>query len=396
MPINYDALEVRSDGWIKLFYLLLFIYVMSVPTSGVLGWMGYPMGYHLFKVSFVSLFIFFSIFVMLRGGGNSYWVLAIVISCSSSFFMSMLSFSDINIHFYLSHLYFYFVAAFGLAAGGVFYTRYGVYVLSSDKFYKRTSRLLLLFFIIYYCLYFYGAIPYWGLSSVVPLLLPFFLVNKQHTYVFCLLLVVILSGKRSILLITLMQFLLYYLLFGSVKWLKLFMPAVLIFALFTLWLLYPDFFIRFQGIVASDLSFGERVALLSSGRTDEILIFWNYFSNNPHTLIFGDGLGANLIVEYFNGTVRTLHYSHFSPFGLLLLGGIPLAIICYFPIFFMITKLLYRSHRSKGKHFFWGFLVLFYLAVVSLIGPAMFNDIIFWFYLGFIYKITNTNEKEYE
>ena len=396
MSIRYDVYEVKRDWWIKLFYLLLFFYVLSVPISGVLGWMGYPMGYHLFKVSFISLFIFFSIFVTLRGGGNPYWVLAIIISCLSSLFISTLSFPDVNIHFFFSHLYFYLVAAIGVAAGGGVYSRYGVCFLSSDKFYKRISRLLLLFFIIYYCLYLYGAIPYWGLSSVVPLLLPFFLVNKQHSYVFCLLMVVVLSGKRSILLIILMQFLLYYLFFSDVKWLKLFMPTVLISALSALWLVYPDFFIRFQGFVESDISFGDRVALLSSGRTDEILIFWNYFSNNPHTLMFGDGFGANLIVEYFNGTVRTLHYSHFSPFGLLLLGGIPLAIICYLPILFMITKLLYRSYRSKAKHFFWGFLVLFYLAIVSLMGPAMFNDIIFWFYLGFIYKITNTDEKEYE
>ena len=372
--------SIKDNAWLALFYLLLFIYVLSVPVSGVVGWLGYPIGYHLFKFSFVLNFIFLLLFFAAKGSGNSYWFLMFLVSAVLSLVVSIYS-GNLELSFFMSHVYFYMIASIGVAAGGRFYTYYGLKFIEADFFYKSAIGVLFIFFVFYYMLYVYGYIPYWGLSSVLPLLLPYFLINKRYFLIFLTLIIVVLSGKRSILLITLVQFFLYYLFFGNVRWVRVFMPISLLVLIVSLWFMYPNLFVRFGVFFDSDIGMSERVALMSSGRSDEILIFWDYFSNNHKTLVFGDGLGANLSVEYFNGNVKVLHYSHFSPFGLLLVGGIPLLITCYGPMVLLGVRLAYRSIIKKEKHIIWAALILLYFIVVSLLGPAMFNDIICFSFL---------------
>ncbi|MEC9040534.1 MAG: hypothetical protein VX787_13525 [Pseudomonadota bacterium] len=359
------------------------VYLFSVPISGYLGWLGYSFGYHVFKISFFLNILLFAYFIF----KSSLSCLSLI---SVVFFFLLLSMADSIVNLedilfgpFFSHLLFFVVIVVGLGSASATYKTLWRDVSQFDSYFKANIWFLFLFFVFYFYSFRSGLIPYWGMSSALPLVLPFFLLRKSWFYVLLTLLVCVLSGKRSIIIIAIIQLLFFYFFMLKAPFLKRSgMIIVFLILCFGLTLAFPDIFARFKGFSfdGGPLDY----SALTSGRFDEMVVFFEKFSGDMLGAVLGFGLGANVLVDYSFGSSRTLHYSHFSPFGIILVGGFLFAVFIY--LTFIVNLYLAFRLFLKTRSDLLAYLVLcgIYFFITSLSGPALFNDVLFWLVLGLL------------
>ena len=363
--------------------LLGTVYLLSVPVSGYFGWLGYSFSYHFFKFSFFLNILLLAYFA------SKYSLSCLSLSAVVFFFLvlstvgSIVNVEGVLLGPFFSHLLFFVVIFVGLGSASATYKILRRDVRKFDNYFKINIWLLFLFFVFYFYSFRSGMIPYWGMSSALPLILPFFLLRRNWFYVFLTVLVCLLSGKRSIIIISIIQLLFFYFFMLKTPFFKKSVIAItsLIFC-FVLTLMFPEMFVRFEGFSVD----GGTVdySALTSGRFDEVLVFFEKFSGDMVGAVLGFGLGANVIVDYSFGSSRVLHYSHFSPFGIALVGGFLFSIFIYLTF----TVNLYLAFRLflKTRSYLLAYLVLcgIYYFITSLSGPALFNDVLFWLVLGLL------------
>lgn len=358
-------------------------YLFSVPVSGYLGWLGYGVGYHFFKISFFLNFLFLSIFILRFPLSNFRLILSVFIFLCLSIVGSIIYNEYLSVGPFFAHLFLFLVIIIGFGSPSGVYMVLGRPEIKFDRYFKFNAWLLFLFFVFYFLSFKLGIIPYWGLSSVLPLVLPFFLVRDNRFYILLTLAACLLSGKRSIILICVLQIIFYYsvMLKGSIVK-KIYLLSLVLVLLTIVVAFFPSMFVRFGALFANDGPID--YSAITSGRFDEIVIFYEKFSSDWLGSLFGFGLGSSVNVDYAFGSSRALHYSHFSPFGIMLIGGIFLAVFVYsiFLINLILALKLYFRSRSKLL----GYLILCgcYLLVMSFSGPALFNDVVFWLIFGFL------------
>ena len=357
--------------------------MFSVPVSGYLGWLGYSFSYHFFKLSFFLNILLLAYFA------SKYSLSCLSLSAVVFFFLvlstvgSIVNVEGILLGPFFSHLLFFAVIFVGLGSASATYKTLWRESSQFDFYFKANIWFLFVFFVFYFYSFRSGLIPYWGMSSALPLILPFFLLKKNWFYILLTLVVCLLSGKRSIIIISVLQLLFFYFFMLRAAFLKkcglIIVSLVLCFGLA---LAFPDMFVRFQA--SSSDGGGIDYSALTSGRVDEMVIFFEKFSGDIVGALLGFGLGANVLVDYSFGSSRILHYSHFSPLGIMLVGGLLFAVFIYFT-FMVNLYLAFRLFLRTGSNLV-AYLVLcgIYLFITSLSGPALFNDVLFWLVLGLL------------
>lgn len=267
------------------------VYLFSVPVSGYFGWLGYSFSYHFFKFPFFLNILLLAYFVSKHSLSCLSLISVVFLFLLLSMVGSIANVEGILLGPFFSHLLFFVVIFVGLGSASATYKILRRDIRQFDIYFKINIWLLFLFFVLYFYSFRLGLIPYWGMSSALPLILPFFLLRRSWFYVFLTLLVCLLSGKRSIILILIIQLLFFYFFMLRAPFFK--KSVIVIASLFFflgLALVFPDMFVRFEGFSLD----GGTVdySALTSGRFDEVVVFFEKFSGDMVGAVFGFGLGA--------------------------------------------------------------------------------------------------------
>lgn len=245
---------------------------------------------------------------------------------------------------------------------------------------------------------FNGGSVYFGLQPTIAFIsLAYGLSNKNHIYTILSIIAIILSGKRggmlALAIIVIVHFVILAMQGKLTKILKALAFLLFLIFLTTQFNLIPENILNRINWIYEIFS-GEVVDLnrASAGRVDEIESFLSKISNNTHAWIFGYGLGATIdIGETSDSTI------HFSPFGLILIMGLPLTIILYLfisgLIIFSIKKIINLRNKNLSK--------LLHITILLLAGEIAFSMTAFtilqsytlWFCISLIIIILTYSKK---
>ncbi len=243
-----------------------------------------------------------------------------------------------------------------------------------------------LLLIIYYVFYKIEIINYFGVSSN---LFTFFAFTLARGDVFGSVLAVIFtffSGKRTVLLAICIT-LVFYLYFIRKKDLpyakvrqhvKLYKASILIFiVLLSILAAKLGMLDRFISIINVDFSNPDSLYVATSGRSFEAEHLFASISKNPLLWWTGGGFGVYFTMPIGLHETETfnLHYSHFSPFYIVMVYGIPLAVIYYG----ILVSYLFRARKFVHNPFV---LLAFTGFALSFAGCNLLVDINFWCCFG--------------
>lgn len=232
--------------------------------------------------------------------------------------------------------------------------------------------------LVYSFLYFQGRIEYFGLGVNLHYIYPFFLTGKVAP-VAGFLLLILMSGKRSVLLNFLFQTVLYNV--GNIKANTLksvFFLVVLcssIFAVYTKTTLLD----RFSWLFDGSFDFDDPYFLLVSGggRFEELFGILDYFNNFTYEIFFGSPPGAFYTWSMdWSGYDATKNYAHVTIFGYIFRYGIVFAVLFYFYLF----RILFLHLGSRNP------LYIVFGGVVSssFFGANLIIDPTSWLFIGFL------------
>lgn len=245
------------------------------------------------------------------------------------------------------------------------------------KFLPVLGVFLLVSGVIYFYLYKIGNLSYFGASSLFILPLIWALLEKKKFLVLLFLIGIIISGKRSDLLSSIL--LLFIFLYRQNP--KVFIVILLPLGMFFLTLLVETgIFSRFVEIYnAVDFSQLDLVRIneATSNRLNDILGAISSINESPFYWVFGQGFGVTYEYNALS-SMHTVHYTHFSPISYILLGGLVLLI----PIVVKFSYLFYFSVINYKSFFN---LLFIYLCFLSLVGGAIFfTNPFFWIVVGIV------------
>lgn len=235
--------------------------------------------------------------------------------------------------------------------------------------------------IIYSLFYFSGMISYFGLGANLHYIYPFFLATHKGSSVILFILIVLISGKRAVLLNYLSQTIVYY--FSELRSRPILAIAMLtsLGVGLTIVLNYTSLLDRFSWFLNNEIDFSDAYLMYVSfgGRFEELQGIYEYFMIHPNQLIFGSPPGAFYIWEITEGAeyyAATKNYSHISIFGLIFRYGILFGIGLYGIFTFMIKK--YLAPKDP--------LYLVFLGIVtsSLFGANLIVDPTSWLFVGLL------------
>lgn len=197
------------------------------------------------------------------------------------------------------------------------------------------------------------------------------------------LLFIIISGKRSSLVITLFGMLVYLndlrrsqvldkklikLLAKMFASISIFMGGIS----YYLWN-YTRFLNRFKLVFEFDFSDAHAMYVATGGRSEEIFNIIEFLNENPFRYIFGSGFGVK--VEIMENFYR--HYSHFSPLAYTLIFGLIFAVLIYSRLINQIIK------KSDMDNLVYPFKIMFSaLFMQTFFGAIIMNDIVLWTFFG--------------
>ncbi len=231
--------------------------------------------------------------------------------------------------------------------------------------------------VVYSILYFVGKIEYFGLGVNLHYIYPWFLTGKIMP-VFAFLALILISGKRSVLINYLVQTLAYYLPYFKGRPVK---KISFIFAFFlSLYLVYTQTTLldRFSWLFDGAFDFDDPYFLLVSGggRFEELFGILDYFSAYSYDIIFGSPPGSFYIWAMdWSGYDASKNYSHITFFGYIFRYGAIFSILLY--LFFF--RLMWREIGSTEPLF----LVAVGVVSSSFFGANLIIDPTSWLFIGF-------------
>lgn len=245
--------------------------------------------------------------------------------------------------------------------------------------------------------------PGYGTQSAGYLTLYYATFGKP-IFFFASFILVILQGKRSILVSILCALVILKLLKqGLSAGLALFISILATSLLFIVFLFSLELFQlnevpgldRIKYINPFSQSFN--IALGSSGRFDEITSAFSTFASNDFHWIYGTGLGFQYewTVTYGSFYSEIKGYLHNTPLLFIILGGIPLFLIVYgmfIHIFIKTNSLMgfLKSKKNKDSLQFLSISFLFFL-ISGLFSLNSLSDPVGWIFLGACLGAKKTN-----
>lgn len=247
--------------------------------------------------------------------------------------------------------------------------------------------------LIYAFLYFSGFLYYFGLGVNFHYFAPFFF--HRYSYVFGMVVLMLLTGKRAVLLNFLIQFGCF---FGGqmrrspVKVLLIFVLAALGLTLASgsLSILLRRFILMYEVLGTADFSNGllgladsYAAIVLFGGRLEEIVGVVQYFADHPGQIWFGSPPGANYIwrVE-ISDAVTQKSYAHFTWLGYVFRYGlVPTLLLIGFLTYFAIT-------RADTKNPLW--LVFVGSLTSATFGANLFYSPVSWVFIALFVRYGST------
>jgi len=368
--------------YFKSFLYLIFLDVILMPLGSILGQSGLGnIFFHFFKIPFIGLFIVTILFHFKFKVRLNYISILFLVFGFISFFVGLFT-NDIGKPFF-THVYGFLLPVLGMSLGSYFYQ----YSDSKDiflfhKVFKWSFIGLAFLTIIYFLLYLAGVITYFGMATRWPYFAAYALSNNKMLMFLVCVLLVIMTGKRSMVAQYIVFFTLF--LFQNKKRYSFALSrkakfALLILVTFGIFIgLKEDIFFRFQPLFDVVLQDKYSLYIATSGRSAEVFGVLDHLNSDNIMWLFGGGFGETF--QYVGGLGKetytlTNHYSHFSPlYFVLVYGGI-------FTVLFYLA-LVY----TFGKNFHKGIDIFYLLAiggfVSSFMSSIMLIDLQFWFYLG--------------
>jgi hypothetical protein len=240
---------------------------------------------------------------------------------------------------------------------------------------NRSAVVALLITVFYLAIYSSLAISdylYFGPSTGVMLVLfPWFVMRKNMKLALLCFAVVIVGGKRAVMVALFFEIFLLSWFFGREFWRQFFScvfkmaPLILIILFASLFFLsdysyqrFADFWDLSSGrILGSFEGFIDDPNKISSGRFAEIDESLNIFLNTPFSIFFGFGFGWS-----FYWIEEPLHFLHFSPINFLFQYG--LIIFIFLTVVFLIQIYLLFNYFKKSKNVMFGILFVIFLGQI--------------------------------
>lgn len=127
----------------------------------------------------------------------------------------------------------------------------------------------------------------------------------------------------------------------------------------------------------------------TGGRDVEIEHIVQYINTNKIMWLTGIGFGGQVWV----GNVYR-HYSHFTPLGYIMTGGVMFSFIIYGKLIWLVITNFSKGIRKELKNIDIPFvMLLLFVVATSLLGPNLFSNAIYWFFIGI--NVAIAKEKQY-
>jgi hypothetical protein len=240
----------------------------------------------------------------------------------------------------------------------------------------------------YSILYFAEVISYFGLGINLHYVYPFFLASQKIWMPGLFLFIILISGKRSVLINFIIQTLVY--LFSNL-YKKPFFSIIMISGLFlSLLLIYQntELLERFNWFFNGNLDFEDSYAVYASfsGRYEEILGILKYFRDHPLQIFFGSPPGAYYLYDT-ESYVVSKNYSHITFAGFVFRYGV----ICAITIYLIFLWIILKRWSPKSPLY----LVFIGILSSSFFGANLIIDPISWLFIGLLLnsKISTLNNK---
>lgn len=211
----------------------------------------------------------------------------------------------------------------------------------------------------------------------------FFLANKKYKLSIFTLIGVILSNKRSSLLIIGIGIIAYLWQISRGRITKKIRNIIIIIsAIIALVIVYnyTHYLNRFDVLLKIDFSDLNSIHIATSYRTLEMEYVIRYLFDDPINFIFGGGFGS----EIFNG-FKYVSYIHFSPLNYSFIGGVPFALLMY--SFFTLDSI--KSLRVNNKILQWINISWIFYFILTFTAATVSTHILTWFILGAL-KFSNS------
>lgn len=382
--------------YFKLYFLLFFISSLSIYYDFFYYINNFDIVF-LFKIPLLGLFLIALVFHSLK--------LKIYLSTESLLLLFFGMFSlcyglFINQNFnsaLITHIYTMVMPIVSISLGEYFSKNFNddakkfICNIFDALFYLTVIALLMY----YYFHYVTGTFGYYGFGTPMPIIAAFLLSQKKYLKFSIGLVLVVLSGKRSTLITTLLvlvfhlysQFSFSFLIrsFFRPKRIILFFLIIAVTVAGFQYAKNKSYFKRFETTLNYDLKDQDRMFLASGGRWTELICIAKYFGNDKVKWILGEGMGGQYpcYSSFGSRNMELMHYAHFSPISYLFVYGLLFTILLYLSFF---RNIFVSLIKFPSNYFFLAFIALF---SASFFGSTLFIDPMSWFYLGILKYLLN-------
>lgn len=314
---------------------------------------------------------------------NKFFVLLlffIALSILKSLFFFM---DSAFVSFYFFSTYFYTLAIIFFAmlfASRFNYDDFGMVVRYFTFFARFYLIFAIIFILLYSFLYFSGLINYFGMGANLHYVIPFFIKNGFGLFL-VLLSVVLLSGKRAVLINFLFQYLFYFFYrYRNNSYIFYFFAIAFFSVLYTLWS-HTELLNRFKAIF--DVDFEDSYSLIAAfgGRFEEVIGVVDYFFHNPLSVILGSPPGDFYMYIATSGDYQyndPKNFSHVGPVAFLFRYGVIFTVLLYASFVYLMIKFY--------NPYFPFYLVFVGIVFSSFFGANLFSDPISWVFISFFIK----------
>jgi hypothetical protein len=230
------------------------------------------------------------------------------------------------------------------------------------------------------------------LSIFPPLELPFshYLINRNFIFLILSFLVMILYGKRAILVGSFMTFILYIVFINRKNFLKYVLLSMVLIVLLTQVLsFYSDNFAVKRLMYTFELFNSDefdKVDKISAGRTDEIETIVKLME--PIDYVIGKGAGFKYYMIN-KGEIEEAANAHFSPLGFLSKYGVFFTILIYV---FLIRIMFFKNAKHlNNKNLLTALCVSIFIFIESFFAYTTFVVPIYPVFLGAVLSYKNKN-----
>lgn len=234
--------------------------------------------------------------------------------------------------------------------------------------------------VVYFILYMQGSIVYFGMGSNLHYIFPFFLAKGVAVPAIAFLVIILISGKRSVLINFLAQCATVYFpyLWRNPIFLALGLGAIVLLSNYLI--THTELLNRLTMFLEKDITNPDDLAILLSGRFEEFLGVYEYFNEHPSHIFLGAPPGSFYHwVMPLSDYEATKNYSHLTPLGYLFRYGLLFCVLIYGCFIHALIK--FRSSRDPF------YLVFVGIFTSSFFGANLIIDPLSWIFIGLLYRL---------